>query len=178
MKIKIKGTLLVLIAILIWIGQATFTLSFPNGTSYSDPYTLTPNVAYTMNITFPTNDISAGSTVDIQFGYRYSITAGSLSGCQFGIGGGAYQAGTCSVQQFGSGTSTSYIITYSNIYTSAALSQSSLNLKVTNMIFSLPSLILGEEVREQLRTFWFISMMHQVLFWEQDNLQYNFGHRL
>ena len=112
-------------------GSCTFTLSFPNGTVYTDPYTLTSNVGYTMNITFPTNDITAGSTVDIQFGYRYNIPTGTLSGCQFAIGGGAYQAGVCSVQSFGSGVSASYIITYSNIYTSTALSQSSLNLKVS-----------------------------------------------
>jgi len=60
---------------------ATFTLSFPNGTTFSDPYTLTPSVNYAMNITFPTNTITAGSTVAVQFGYRYNITASTLTNC-------------------------------------------------------------------------------------------------
>ena len=83
-----------------------------------------------MNITFPSNDITAGSTVDVQFGYRYNIVPATLSGCQYSIGAGAYQAGTCSVVSTGSGTATSYLLTFSNIYPTLATAQTSLNLKV------------------------------------------------
>jgi hypothetical protein len=123
---------LLLLALLHTVAHSTFTLSFPNGTTFSDPYTLTPSVNYVMNITFPTNTITAGSTVAVQFGYRYNITASTLSNCQYSTSG-TFQTGTCSVQTFGSGTSTTYIITYSNIYPSTASSQSALNLKVSNI---------------------------------------------
>lgn len=120
------------IALLVTHSSCTFTLSFPNGTTFSDPYTLTPSVNYAMNITFPTNTITAGSKVAVQFGYRYNITASTLANCQYSTAG-VFQTGSCAVSSFGSGTSTVYTITYSNIYPSAAASQSSLNLKVTHL---------------------------------------------
>lgn len=122
--------LLLLLFGLLSLGNSTFTLSFPNGTICTDPYTLTSGVTYTMNITFPTNDISAGSKVAVQFGYRYNITSSTLSGCQYSTTGVSYNAGSCSVQSFGSSTSTTYVITFDGIYLSTALSQSVLNLKV------------------------------------------------
>ena len=132
--------------------QATFTLSFPNGTVCSDPYTLTDAVTYTMNITFPVNDIPANSKVAVQFGYRYSITASTLTGCQYSTVGGSYSAGSCSVQSFGSSTSTTYVITFDGIYPTTATSQSTLNLKVHLGRHSLQLRILGAVGLEQPKT--------------------------
>ena len=128
-----------------------------------------------MSITFPTNDITASSTVAVQFGYRYNITSASLSNCQYATGTAAYQTGTCSVQQFGSGVSISYIITYTSIYPTTALSQSALKLKVVSLICSLISRILGEEAREQHKIYLSISMIQGILSWELDNQPYSSG---
>lgn len=66
---------------LLWSAHATFTLSFPNGTVFSDVYTLTPGVTYTVNMTFPTIDIPGGSTVAVKFGYRFNINSTTLANC-------------------------------------------------------------------------------------------------
>jgi hypothetical protein len=147
----------------------TFTLSFPNGTVCSDFYTLTPAVTYTMNLTFPTSSITAGSTVTIQFGYRYNLTTGVLSGCQFATGTGSYQAGSCSVAKFGTGTSTTYIVTYSNVYPSLASSQSSLNLKVPLALASSRSPTPGAEARGPPRTSWSSSTTPAATPWALDS---------
>lgn len=110
--------------------EGTFTLSFPNGTACSDVYTLTAGVTYTLNMSFPANDISAGSTVVVQFGYRFNVTASSLSGCLYSKTGVSYSNGTCVASPSGSSTSTIYSITFSGIYAVAATSQSFLYLKV------------------------------------------------
>lgn len=72
-KSGLKITRMIAFLCLLWSNHATFTLSFPNGTVCSDVYTLTPAVTYTINMTFPTNNIPAGSTAAVKFGYRYNI---------------------------------------------------------------------------------------------------------
>lgn len=81
--------------LLVYLATSAFTLSFPNGTSFSDPYTLTPAVTYALNITFQTNDIAAASTVTIQFGYRYNITAATLNNCLYSTSAAALTSSSC-----------------------------------------------------------------------------------
>ena len=123
----------------------SYTLSFPNGTTCTDYYTLTPAVTYTMNITFSPTPIAAGSYLTIQFGYRYNITATSLSNCQFTTSGASYATTNCTVSSSGASTATVYVLTFPNVYPGDLVSQTAINLIVRQPLLSSRSPTPGAE---------------------------------
>jgi hypothetical protein len=109
----------------------TYTIAVSNGATASDYYTLTPNVEYLINATFPVNtSITAGSYVTLQFMYRYNITASTLNNCRFSLDTITYSSTSCTVSSTGSSTATIYTVKFPNLFPTAVSNQSGINLAV------------------------------------------------
>lgn len=130
---SIKGSLSLSIILYVLLIKDTlnFTISFPNGGQSTDSYTLTSNVEYLMNATFPSSTtVPAGSYVTLQFLYRYNITASTLTNCRYSTNNASYTSTSCTVQSTGSSTATIYTVRFPDVFPATMTNQSGINLAV------------------------------------------------
>jgi len=132
MNILESSLFLTILAYLMLIREiSTYTIAVPSGATASDYYTLTPNVEYLINATFPVNtSITAGSYVTLQFQYRYNITNSTLNNCRFSLDTITYSPTNCNVSRSGSSTATIYTLKFPNMFPTALSNQSGINLAV------------------------------------------------
>lgn len=137
---KLNILIVVLFALLLKESTSATTINVPNNVPLSNYNTLTSNVLYTVNMTFSPITIPAGSVFLMQFSIHFTIDNTSLNNCQYSLAGEAYSSAACSVA-FNT-QNNQYEVSFTNIYPSNLTNQSSLNLLVLLILFSLVSPIL------------------------------------
>jgi hypothetical protein len=123
--------LIIINAIIINVWAAPFTISTTTSSiSLSSYATLRTSVNYSINMTFPSNNIAAGSSTSITFSNRYNISASTLSACSFVTSSSASSYTSISCTTAYSSANNLYSITFPNVYPSAVSSQTFLGMRV------------------------------------------------